>query len=319
MKTVCCIGAVSRSEMRIRMAFIKKKELREMEKREEKLERELEKSRRKGSGSTGYVIAAECIFLLIGAVLLFVPKIQIIHICYGLSGVLVFVGIIQIVHYFLTESYRNMNEYGFAIGVLGVILGMCALVRVQAIADSFLLVLGIFLLLTAIIKLQYAMDLKSMKDPMWVVAIILAVLLIAGAVCVIINPFQNMELHKLVTYNLLLVDGSLGIISNIYLFIRVKLYDRKERKRKEQMENGIPVPQQEQPDEKEPYMTDDSQKRDENEADYESSVSASSIATSSPKGETTVHMTEQSTSAVNEVEEWLSGIPEAEQTEGNNR
>lgn len=298
--------------MGVTMAFIKKKELRAMEKKQEKMEKELEKAKRKNSGgsvfNTGYVIAAECIFLFIGAVLLYVPQIQIIHICYGLSGVLVFVGIIQIVHYFLAESYRNMNEYGFAVGVLGVILGMCALVRVQAIAGSFLLVLGIFLLLTAIIKLQYAMDLKSMKDPVWIAAIILAALLIAGAVCVIINPFNDPELHKLVTYYLLLVDGVVGIISNIYLFIRVKLYARKERKQKEQGEIEAQKPEQE---------------------DEETSVAASvevpveTVADTKvteekepePVVPETVYQAEKPSQASGDVEEWLNSIPVAEHTE----
>lgn len=290
------------------MAFIKKKELRAMEKKQEKMEKELEKAKKKNSGgsvfNTGYVIAAECIFLLIGAVLLFVPQIEIIHICYGLSGVLVFVGIIQIVHYFLAESYRNMNEYGFAIGVLGVILGMCALVRVQAIANSFLLVLGIFLLLTAIIKLQYAMDLKSMKDPVWVVGIILAALLTAGAVCVIINPFTDPELHKLVTYYLLLVDGVVGIISNIYLFIRVKLYARKERKLKEQGENEAQEPEQEEEPSDVPV-----------EMPVESTVDTTPVLEKEKDAVETVYQEPQPSQASGDVEEWLNSIPVAEHTE----
>ncbi len=301
------------------MAFIKKKELRAMEKKQEEMEKELEKAKRKSSGgsifNTGYVIAAECMFLLMGALLLFVPQIQIIHICYGLSGVLVFVGIIQIVHYFLAESYRNMNEYGFAVGVLGVILGMCALVRVQAIANSFLLVLGIFLLLTAIIKLQYAMDLKSMKDPVWVVAIILAALLIAGAVCVIINPFKDPELHKLVTYYLLLVDGVIGIISNIYLFIRVKLYARKERKQKEQDENASQMQEDEKREETVPETLPQDETPDRTETVTVTKTAADKEIVPASESEPTVYPEEKPSDAANDVEEWLSSIPEAEHTE----
>ena len=290
-----------------------------MEKKQEKMEKELEKAKRKSSGgsifNTGYVIAAECMFLLMGALLLFVPQIQIIHICYGLSGVLVFVGIIQIVHYFLAESYRNMNEYGFAIGVLGVILGMCALVRVQAIANSFPLVLGIFLLLTAIIKLQYAMDLKSMKDPVWVAAIILAALLIAGAVCVIINPFKDPELHKLVTYYLLLVDGVVGIISNIYLFIRVKLYARKERKQKEQAENAAQMQEDEKREEAVSETLPQDETIDRTEAVPAAKTAAEKDIVPVSESEPTVYPEEKSSDVANDVEEWLSSIPEAEHTE----
>jgi len=195
-----------------------------------KAEAEEQQQPRKGIGRTGFVIGAECIYVLLGAVLLFIPQIQMIHICYALGVLLVIVGIIQIVRYFMAESYRNINAYGFSLGVLEVILGICALVRVEAVVSSFLLVLGIGLLLTGVIKLQYAMDLRSMRDPVWIAVVVLAAALVGGAVCVIVNPFADETILRTVTYYLLLIDGLLGIVGSVYLFIRVKLYSRSEQK-----------------------------------------------------------------------------------------
>lgn len=182
------------------------------------------------AGSTGYIIVAEILYALLGVVLLLVPGIELIHICYGLSILLVFAGIVLIVRYFMTESYRNLNEYGFSIGILGVILGMCALVRAQLWVKSFLPVLGIALLLMAVTKLQYAMDLKSMKDRMWILVLAVAVLLTGGAVCVVINPFKVEETRQKITCYLLILDGILGVVGNLYLYIRLRLFKRAEDK-----------------------------------------------------------------------------------------
>lgn len=182
------------------------------------------------AGSTGYIIIAEILYALLGVVLLLVPGIELIHICYGLSIMLVFAGIVLIVRYFMTESYRNLNEYGFSIGILGVILGMCALVRAQLWVKNFLPVLGIALLLMAVTKLQYAMDLKSMKDQIWILVLVVAVLLTSGAVCVVINPFKVEETRQKITCYLLILDGILGIVGNLYLYIRLRLFKRAEDK-----------------------------------------------------------------------------------------
>lgn len=182
------------------------------------------------AGSTGYIIIAEILYALLGVVLLLVPGIELIHICYGLSILLVFAGIVLIVRYFMTESYRNLNEYGFSIGILGVILGMCALVRAQLWVKSFLPVLGIALLLMAVTKLQYAMDLKSMKDQMWILVLVVAVLLTSGAVCVVINPFKGEGIRQKITCYLLILDGILGVVGNLYLYIRLRLFKRAEDK-----------------------------------------------------------------------------------------
>ena len=169
--------------------------------------------------------------------------------------------------------------------------------------------------MTAIIKLQYAMDLKSMKDPVWVVAIILAALLIAGAVCVIINPFKDPELHKLVTYYLLLVDGVIGIISNIYLFIRVKLYARKERKQKEQDENASQMQEDEKREETVPETLPQDETPDRTEAVTVTKTAADKDIVPASESEPTVYQEEKPSDAANDVEEWLSSIPEAEHTE----
>ena len=69
--------------------------------------------------------------------------------------------------FFLEESYKNLNQYGFSIGVFLVIIGVCTLVKNQEMAKSFQLYIGVCILLTAIIKLQNAMDLKALKDRTW--------------------------------------------------------------------------------------------------------------------------------------------------------
>ena len=118
------------------------------------------------------------VYLLLGVLLIVIPDLQMEYVCYGISVVLVIIGIILIVKYFLEESYKNLNQYGFSIGVFLVIIGVCTLVKNQEMAKSFQLYIGVCILLTAIIKLQNAMDLKALKDRTWGVICVVSLSLI---------------------------------------------------------------------------------------------------------------------------------------------
>lgn len=186
----------------------------------------MNRKKKLGAGRTVYIIIAEVLYVLLGVVLRFIPGIELVHICYGLSILLIFAGIVFVVRYFMKESYRNLNEYGFSVGILGVILGICALIRVELWVKSFLPVLGLALLLMAVIKIQYAMDLKSMKDKLWILGLLFAALLTGGAVCVVIDPFKEEQTRlSLLCYQLIL-DGALGVVENIYLYIRLRIFER---------------------------------------------------------------------------------------------
>lgn len=194
---------------------------------------------KKGIFGTSEVIIASCIAIILGLALLFVPQIQIITICYGISGVMVAAGIICIVKYFLSEAYLNMDEYGFSKGVLLVILGMCSLVRAEQVATYFILCLGVFVLLSGIMKLQYSLDVKIMKDKLWIALLFVSFIIMGCAITIILNPFSSKETLQAFTYYILIIDGILSVICNIYLFFRLKNYAKREMKEKEKLEEEL--------------------------------------------------------------------------------
>jgi uncharacterized membrane protein HdeD (DUF308 family) len=187
-------------------------------------------SKKGGFFGTTEVIIASCISIILGLALLFVPQIQIITICYSISTVMVAAGIIFIVKYFLAEGYLNMNEYGFSIGVLMVVLGMCALVREEQVASFFILCIGGFVLISGIIKLQYSMALKIVEDKLWIVLLLVSFIIMGLAITIILDPFSSKDTLQTFTYYILIIDGILSIICNIYLFWYLKNYGKREMK-----------------------------------------------------------------------------------------
>lgn len=190
-----------------------------------------------GRGFTNLVvIVTALVFIALSALVLFMPEagFQPGYLCYVVGAVLIIVGMIQIVRYFINDAYRNMNEYGFSIGTLLVILGVCVLLRAEVISGVIDLVLGVVVLLMGIILLQHSLDLKRMSDAVWGLVIVIAVLVIACGVVLILKPSPLQISYDVIIWWIVLVSSVLGLLVNLYTMIRIALYKRSEKKKAEQ-------------------------------------------------------------------------------------
>lgn len=188
-----------------------------------------EQQKKESSFMTRLFTGVSLVYILLGGLLCGIPSLKMEYICYGISVTLIVLGIILIVKYFVTESYQNLNRYGFSIGVFMVIIGVCTLVKNRQMTESFQLYIGVCILLTAIIKLQNAMDLKALKDRVWGVIFFVAVVIMAAAIVIIINPFKNHNYELVLTYFSLLFDGIISLFSYNYLAYRLKKRQKQQR------------------------------------------------------------------------------------------
>lgn len=183
--------------------------------------------KKKSMFNTVVVTLVAVIFIGVASLLLFVPQIEIKDLCYFCCGAIVVLGIYMIVRYFMTEGYKRLNEYGFSQGVLFVLLGLCGLVSTHVMAASFLTVLGLALLFSGVIKLQYALDLKCMEDKAWAVFFGVTILMLGCGVSVVLKPFQDKVFYQNYTCIILLADGIATLVNILYLRFRTNFYQKK--------------------------------------------------------------------------------------------
>lgn len=178
------------------------------------------------------VILTALVFIALSAIVLFVPEMGFkpSYLCYVVGAAVIIVGIVQIVRYFVNDAYRNMNEYGFSIGTLLGILGICILLRAEVISGVIDLVLGVVVLLMGIVMLQHSLDLKRMSDAVWGLVIVISALVIACGVVLILKPSLLQISYDTIIWWIVLVSSVLGLLVNIYTMIRIALYTHKEKK-----------------------------------------------------------------------------------------
>lgn len=184
------------------------------------------------------VIMMAVIFIALSVLMLFMPELDIKpeFFIYVVGGVVIIVGIVLIVRYFITDAYKNMNEYGFSAGTLCVIIGICILLRAVVIAGVIDLILGTSVLLMGVIMLQHSLDLKRMGDAVWGLVIVLAALSIISGVSLMLKPAPEKIEYSSFIWWIVLVVSAIGLIVNIYTMIRIALYKRKEVKKAEEGE-----------------------------------------------------------------------------------
>jgi uncharacterized membrane protein HdeD (DUF308 family) len=179
------------------------------------------------------MILFSTLFALLGILLICVPQITFLTLCYVCCGVLAAFGIFMIVRYFLKESFRSLNQYGFSVGVLFVLISMCALVKAEIVSSYFIPCLGVLILVSAVFLLQDCLDLIVMKDVLWLLWLILAVLFAVVGILVLFYPFSSTDVQHQFCYYALAADGIVCLLGTLYLHFRIKAFEKKEAKQKE--------------------------------------------------------------------------------------
>lgn len=186
-----------------------------------------EKEKKSVGVGTGFVMGISIIYILFGLAMIFVPQFREIYIIYIAEAILVVYGIILIVKYFVTGSYRDIGKYGFSVGVLSILVGICMLVRSEDISVYFSLFLGACILLTSVIKLQNAVDLKGIGNQAWFLFLIIAMVFLAASIAIVLDPMGKVSAHREYIYYVLTADGAVNIISTAFLAIAIRTCGRR--------------------------------------------------------------------------------------------
>lgn len=177
---------------------------------------------------TVFTFLLPVIYIVLGALLLFVPDLNTKVFAELLGALLAILGAAFIIHYFLTRAYLEMNAYGFSIGALAVILGICVLIRSDDVANSLSVFLNLCIMLTAIIKLQNAIQLLFLRTRLWIPVLCISLAFLVCTILITVNPFTD-QVRDTFTYIVLLCDGVASFANAILLRIVMRRKPRPDR------------------------------------------------------------------------------------------
>lgn len=161
-------------------------------------------------------ILTSVLYILLGIVALVVPETMQKTLGYLIGIVLILAGAVSMICYLLRDARENYYHNEFVFGLIGIVVGVAVLYKVEVIISLIPFILGILVLFSGCSKLQDAIDLKRLNYGSWVGMLVLAVINIILGIVLICNPFQAAVLLFRVLGAGLILSGASDCFSSIY-------------------------------------------------------------------------------------------------------
>jgi hypothetical protein len=81
-----------------------------------------------------------------------------------------------------------------------------------------------------VVKLQNAVDLKTIENSVWIVFLVIAIVFIVASLAIILDPLNKVSDNEQFIYYVLVADGVVNIIEMLFLAIAIRTSRKKEEK-----------------------------------------------------------------------------------------
>lgn len=168
-----------------------------------------------------HIIAQAVVSIALGGLLVAWPQSTTIALVYILAAYLALIGVISLVSYFRSRGKTSYVDGDLITGLLTVIFALIIFIFPKQVASIFTLLLGIVVLLSGVVNMVRAMELKKFGSPQWLLVLLLNVLVVIGGILIIINPFGSAITLMIIAGVFLITRGIVDIVT--YLIFRASL------------------------------------------------------------------------------------------------
>ena len=165
---------------------------------------------------TGWIsILESLIFAILGIVLVCKPEGTVKFISGVLGTVFILIGIYKIINYFITKEENDFFNYDLIYGLTAIVIGIVAMAYMNIIGSVFRIIIGVWIIYTAFVRINSAIQIKRIGSKAWIFGLILAVLMLICGLYVII--YSN---AIIVTIGAIMVVYSVMDIIESIIFMR---------------------------------------------------------------------------------------------------
>ena len=161
-------------------------------------------------------------FLVLGLLLVCNPGTSMVTICRILGGIALAFGVVKIVLYFVRDIEGVAVRYDFAVGAFTIIVGALLLWRAPTMVGILSVVIGLFILVDCVFKLQVAIDSRRMGASSWWVTLLFTCVCMVMGFLLVFDPFSGQQVLATVMGISLIADGLQNLCTVIYAAVFVK-------------------------------------------------------------------------------------------------
>lgn len=131
------------------------------------------------------------LFMIIGLFLIIKPATTLSMISYVIGIIILVSGIVSLIKYFSNHDKVNVYDFGLVLGILSVITAIIFITSPSMIASIIPLILGMWILVNGIIKLQFAINLRNQPKSNWIYSAIMSGINVLLGLFLVLNPFKG--------------------------------------------------------------------------------------------------------------------------------
>ena len=161
-------------------------------------------------------IAVSVIMVILGAVLMLNPGLSMLTLCYLIGGLMVIFGITRLVGYFSKDLFRLAFQFDLALGIFCMLAGIVILVHPNNIMKLLPVIIGLFVTIDGVFKMQTAIDSKRFGLKRWYAILALAAVTCVFGLLLIIDPFAGGKALMILFGATMMIDGIQNLCVVLY-------------------------------------------------------------------------------------------------------
>lgn len=168
---------------------------------------------------TGWIsIIESVIFAILALILIWYPVTTLRIISCILGIVFIVIGISKVANYFMSKGNSDFYNYDLIFGLMAAVLGIITIVCSDTISAIFRIVIGVWIVYSALIRINISIKLKSMKMEAWIPSLVLAIIMLICGIYVALNSGSVVATIGII----MLVYSIIDIIENVIFMKNVK-------------------------------------------------------------------------------------------------
>ena len=148
---------------------------------------------------------------MLGIILIAWPETAIKVIAYVAGTFFVIKGAYQIISYFIVKGQNDYFNNGLLFGVISVLVGIAALIMGEELAAVFRIVVGIWMIYEALVRMNTAIKLHAAKINAWTYVLLLALCMLVIGVFI---TFYSGAVITLIGW-MMVITGVTGIVGDV--------------------------------------------------------------------------------------------------------
>ena len=157
---------------------------------------------------------------ILGLIILFNPNETIALLSLILGIIIMIKKKKKIISYIILRKESNFSNYDLIYGIIAIVISIIMLANANAFVTIVRVIIGIWIAYTGIMKLIYALNLKSLSSSFWIAVMIMAIITIIAGVYIAIDS----SILIMVFGVILIAYAVIDIIEQIIFMINVNKF-----------------------------------------------------------------------------------------------